>query len=120
MTARYQYTTYGHEPGTYEDHQVDLDGPFYHGSRSRALRAGSLITAGRRRNGWGDEDPRKTSHVYLTGDLETARAYADAARGAVYEVEPTGVITPDGSGGNEAYKTADPLRVVRRIGGVSW
>jgi GNAT superfamily N-acetyltransferase/ribosomal protein L37AE/L43A len=104
-----KYTTYG--PEGYVDKERQVEGPLYHGSRSKSLDTGDLITPKRKPNPWGDEGPKST-HVYFTENLSTAQSYADQAGGHVYEVEPTGEFHTDYNG--EDYKSPHPLRVLRR------
>jgi DNA-directed RNA polymerase subunit M/transcription elongation factor TFIIS len=105
-----KYTTYGPDGG-YVDKEREVEGPLYHGSRSKRLAEGDLIVPGRKTNPWGDEGA-KSKHVFFTQNLSTAQSYADDAGGHVYEVEPTGEFATDYNG--EDYKTHHPLRVVRR------
>lgn len=104
-----KYITYG--PEGYIDKERQIEGPLYHGSRSKSLDTGDLITPKRKPNPWGDEGPKST-HVYFTDRPEVAQDYADQAGGYVYEVEPTGEIKPDYQGSD--YKSPHPLRVLRR------
>lgn len=105
-----KYTTYGPDGG-YVDKEREVEGPLYHGSRSKSLDTGDLIVPGRKTNPWGDEGA-KSKHVFFTQNLSTAQSYADDAGGHVYEVEPTGEFATDYNG--EDYKTKHPLRVLRR------
>lgn len=110
--AKYPWTHERYTPTGYETVQSELEGPLYHGSRSKRLKPGDLITPGRKTNPWGDEGP-KSKWVHFTTDHDNARGYADEAGGHVYEVEPTGDFQM-GYHGTE-YKTTDPLRVIRRV-----
>lgn len=102
---------YGPEGG-YIERTYTIDGPLYHGGRSKRLTTGSEIRTGMKTNPWGDEGA-KSQFVHFTTRLETAQLYADQAGGSVYEVEPTGEIR-FGCGGDE-YKSDAPLRVVRKV-----
>lgn len=106
-----KYTTYGPNGG-YVDKETEIEGPLFHGSRSRRLQPGDLITKGRKPNEWGDQGP-KSQYVHFTTRHDTARSYADQAGGHVYEVEPTGEFSMDYNG--DDYKTKHPLRVVRVV-----
>lgn len=108
-----KYTTYGPNGG-YVDKEREVEGPLYHGSRSKRLREDDLIVPGRKTNPWGDEGA-KSKHVFFTENLATAQSYADDAGGHVYEVEPTGEFHTDYNG--EDYRTQHPLRVVRKVTG---
>lgn len=102
----------------YEDVIRTVEGPLFHGGRSR-LAVGRLLTVGRRTNSWGDEGDR-SSHIYFTEHLSTAVEYARKCDGTgyVYEVEPTGAFRTDYSPGD--FKTADPLRIVRVVPTSEW
>lgn len=113
MTATiYRWTGETYGPTGYERKDFYVRGPLYHGSRSRRLGPGDMLTAGQRTNPWGDEGVR-SRFVHFTTNLHTAAAYAEQAGGAVYEVVPTGDFR-QGYDGNE-YKSEHPLRVVRKI-----
>jgi hypothetical protein len=101
----------------YEDVEDEIEGPLYHGSRSKSLQPGDMITKGRKTNPWGDQGP-KSQTVHFTVHHDTARDYADQAGGHVYEVEPTGEFKHDYSGGD--FKTVHPLRVVRMVPRSEW
>jgi hypothetical protein len=101
----------------YEDVEDEIEGPLFHGSRSKRLQPGDMITKGRKTNPWGDQGP-KSQTVHFTVHHDTARDYADQAGGHVYEVEPTGEFKHDYSGGD--FKTAHPLRVVRMVPRSEW
>jgi len=108
----WRYQTHGPEGG-YVSKEQQVTGPFYHGSRSKRLREGSQVTVGHPTNAWGDEGPRSQFNHFTT-DLTGARDYARDAGGHVYEVAPTGEVK-GGYNGDE-WKSAHPLRVIRRVG----
>jgi hypothetical protein len=110
--ATWRYLAQNPDGTRYEERAAELSGPFFHGSRSSRIRPEAMITPGRQTNNWGDVRGRST-HVYLTTDPQCAASYAKALGGAVYEVEPTGALAMDYSGGD--YKTTSPLRVIRRV-----
>lgn len=107
----WRYQTYGPDGG-YVDREQEVEGPFYHGSRSKRLREGDEVATGRKTNAWGDEGS-ESQWVHFTTDLGKAREYASQAGGHVYEVEPTGEVK-GGYLGDE-WKSQAPLRVRRRI-----
>lgn len=111
-----KYMTYAPEGG-YVDKEREVEGPLYHGSRSKRLVEGDHITPGRKTNPWGDEG-NKSQHVFFTTELRTAADYARDAGGHVYEVEPTGEFSSDYSAGD--YKTKHPLKVVRKLDHSEW
>jgi ribosomal protein S18 acetylase RimI-like enzyme/2'-5' RNA ligase len=115
----HEYETMG--PTGYETNRKRVHGPFYHGGRAK-LGPGGLITPGRKPNSWGDEfDERGRSiHTYFATDPSTAASYARSTKGHMYEVEPTGESKRDGSGGDGAFKSKHPLRVIRRIPPEEW
>lgn len=110
--AKYPWTHERYTPTGYETVHDELEGPLYHGSRSKRLKEGDLITPGRKTNPWGDEGP-KSQYVHFTTDHDAARDYADMAGGHVYEVEPTGEFRQGYNGGE--FKSSEPLRVVRKV-----
>lgn len=108
--ATYNYRQTVQTSVGYEEREFVIEGPLYHGGR---LNRTGTITRGRRTNPWGDEGAKST-HVYFTTDLETARQYAEKIpNGRVYEVEPTGAFRKDYAPCD--YKTEHPLRVVREV-----
>lgn len=108
FTWRYQTQT----STGYEDRERLVEGPFYHGSRSKKLREGDTVRPGFKTNNWGDEG-EKASHVHFSTNLAGAASYAREAGGHVYEVEPTGEVQGGYSG--EEFKSQHPLRVIRRV-----
>jgi hypothetical protein len=104
--------------GDYAEETRTIAGPFYHGGRAR-VRPGALLTAGRKPNSWGDTFDRRGNsvYVYFSAERDTAESYTRAlgARGHLYEVAPTGEISMDNGGGDGAFKTVHPLRVIREI-----
>jgi hypothetical protein len=94
----------------YEDAEDEIEGPLFHGSRSKRLKPGDMITPGRKTNPWGDQG-NKSQTVHFTVHHQTAKDYADQAGGHIYEVEPTGVFKHDYSSGD--FKSDHPLRVLR-------
>lgn len=87
---------------------------FYHGTNAR-LEPGSYLSA-RGANSYGRaESGSRSGYVYATTDLEQAWTYArsrtsaadgqwhEGHAGHVYQVQPTGKVTPD----PEGYSTAD-------------
>jgi len=108
-------TATGYEPTT-----MTITGPLFHGGRA-SLAPGALIAPGRRPNSWGDT-PGRSTHVFFSTELDTSLSYAHrlGTRGRLYEVEPTGAFTFDSCGGPGAFKTAEPLRVVREVPRDEW
>lgn len=112
LAAKYPIKYTRQTSNGYEDVEDEIEGPLYHGSRSKGLDTGDMITTKRKANSWGDEGP-KSQHVFFTQHYDTAKSYADQAGGHVYEVEPTGEFKHDYSSGD--YKTKHPLKVVRVV-----
>jgi GNAT superfamily N-acetyltransferase len=110
MAAKYPIKYTRMTQNGYEDAEDEIEGPLYHGSRSKRLKPGDEITIGRRTNPWGDSG-NKSDKVHFTVHHDTARDYADQAGGHVYEVEPTGPFAHDYSSGD--FKSYHPLRVLR-------
>ncbi len=127
----------GHDPGATEpaepyeavtfDRCSHVEGPFFHGTRSR-FAAGDLLVPGHRSN---YHEGRISNHVYFAALLEPAVWGAELAvalagvpaRGHVYVVEPTGPFEDDPSVTNtrfpgnvtRSYRTRHPLRVVEEL-----
>ena len=116
----WSHETYGPQ-GDYVTKHDTVEGPFYHGGRAN-LRPGGMIKPGQRPNSWGDTfDARGRSvHTYFAHEPETAAAYARETGGHMYEVEPTGKVTFDGSGGDGSWRSEHPLRVIRKIPPAEW
>ena len=104
------------EGGAYVERTFTVAGPLYHGG-GRRLRTGDDIRPGRKAQR-GDCTGLRSPVVYFTTDRATAAAYARESGGHVYEVEPSGPFTMDRSGAD--FKTAAPLRVVRRLLPEEW
>jgi len=104
----------------YERRTETITAPLFHGGRAR-LAPGELITPGRKPNSWGDT-PGRSTHVYFTTERDTSLSYAHrlGSCGRLYEVEPTGTFTFDACGGTGAFKSAEPLRVVREVPREEW
>jgi len=98
--------------GGYAEREELVQGPFYHGSRSKRLGEGAELTPGRKTNGWGDEGS-KSQWVHFTTDLGGAAEYARQAGGHVYEVEPHGDVQMGYSGSD--WKSKGVLRVRRVV-----
>jgi 8-oxo-dGTP diphosphatase len=98
--------------GGYAEREELVQGPFYHGSRSRRLGEGAELAPGRKTNGWGDEGA-KSQWVHFTTDLGGAAEYARQAGGHVYEVEPHGDVQMGYSGSE--WKSKGTLRVRRVV-----
>lgn len=103
--------------------QVDDSGPFFHGTKAD-LRAGDLLTPGRRSNfGAG----LTANFVYLTATMDAAIWGAELALGEgpgrIYRVEPTGALENDPNltdkrfPGNptRSYRTTAPIRVIEEV-----
>jgi hypothetical protein len=112
----YTYAQTVQESGAYVDREFTVTGPLYHGG-GRRLRSGDDIRPGRTGQR-GDYAGQRSPVVYFTTRLDTAAAYADASGGHVFEVEPAGAFTMDRSG--DDFKTAAPLRVLRRLDRSEW
>lgn len=103
------------------------EGPFFHGTTAR-LRAGDLLTAGRRSN---YRPEIVMNHIYFTALIDgaglAAEIAAELAGGAalprVYQVEPTGEFEDDPNvtdkkfPGNptRSFRSTAPLRVVSEV-----
>jgi len=101
-----------------------VEGPFYHGTKSR-LEVGDHLRPG---HGSNFHDGRTSNNIYFSAILETAVWGAELAtalsgtgeRGHIYLVEPTGPFEDDPNvtnkkfAGNitQSYRTRDPLQVV--------
>lgn len=112
-----------HVPVTYErcDH---IDGPFYHGTKSK-LAVGDELVPG---HGSNFQAGRVSNNIYFTALVETAAWGAELAtalagsgeRGHIYVVEPLGPFEDDPNVTNkrfpgnvtQSYRTRHPLRVV--------
>lgn len=96
----------------YEDRQVDVTGPFFHGSRCSLLEPGEFLEPGHATNAWGDEG-KFSRYIHFTDRLDIAEQYAEAADGSVYEVWPEGDFTMGYT--DSEFKSTAPLRVVREV-----
>ena len=115
-----------HVPVTY-DSCVQVEGPFYHGTKS-ALDPGTELVPGYASN---FQEGRVANHIYFTTVVETAvwgaelaTALADTRdRGHIYVVEPLGPFEDDPNVTNKrfpgnptrSYRTRHPLRVVAEL-----
>lgn len=98
-------------------------GPFFHGTKAE-LRAGDLLTAGRRSN---YRPEIIMNHIYFTAVRDGAGLAAELAAGdgtpRVYQVEPTGEFENDPNvtdkkfPGNptRSYRSSEPLRVIAEV-----
>lgn len=109
------------------DNFGDVEGPFYHGTKSR-LEVGDMLVAGRASN---FEEGRTSNNIYFTAVLETAVWGAELATaltgvegpGHIYVVEPTGPFEDDPNVTNKrfpgnptkSYRTREPLMVVGEV-----
>ncbi len=112
MSLRVKYRVVIQTPDGYETVTKSARGPFYHGGRAR-VRPGGLIKPGHRTNGWGDFRGRSV-YVFFSASRSVAESYQRSTGGYLYEVEPTGEITPDTD--PDSFKTEHPLRVIARVG----
>jgi ribosomal protein S18 acetylase RimI-like enzyme len=105
----------------YESRRDVVHGPFYHGGTAR-LAPGGMLKPGRKPNPWGDEfnDTGRSVHTHFATEPSTAISYARSSGGHLYEIEPTGEVHYDGSGGAGSYKSKHPLRVLRRVPPEEW
>lgn len=103
---------------------VQVDGPFYHGTKAK-LAVGDLLTTGHLSH---FEKGRALKHVYFSALLEPAIWGAELAmalsgldgRGYIYIVEPTGPFEDDPNLTNKkfpgnptkSYRTSAPLKVM--------
>lgn len=99
------------------------EGPFFHGTKAE-LRAGDLLTAGRRSN---YRPEIIMNHIYFTAVRDGAGLAAELAAGdgtpRVYQVEPTGEFENDPNvtdkkfPGNptRSYRSSEPLRVIAEV-----
>ena len=110
-------------PVTHE-HCRHIEGPFYHGTKSR-MAVGEYLIAGQRSN---FEDGRISNHVYFSAKLESAIWGAELAvalanasgRGCIYVVRPTGTFEDDPNLTNKkfpgnptrSYRTREPVEIV--------
>jgi hypothetical protein len=104
---------------------VPVEGPFYHGTKSK-LAPGDLITPGYRSNYGGSR--RTSAWVYMSATLSPwgAELAAGDGPGRIYIVEPTGPIEDDPDltdkrfPGNptRSYRSRLPLRVIGEV--VDW
>ena len=113
-------------PVTY-DHCGQVEGPFFHGTRS-ALEIGAELVPG---FGSNYQDGRVSNHLYFSALVDTAAWGAELAtalagsteRGRIYVVEPLGPFEDDPNvtdkrfPGNptQSYRTRQPLRVVGEV-----
>jgi rifampin ADP-ribosylating transferase len=113
-------------PVTHDD-CGNVEGPFYHGTRTR-FAPGDLLIPGRASN---YEAGRVSNNVYFAAALEPAIWGAELAtalagsegRGHVYIVEPTGTFEDDPNLTNKrfpgnptkSYRTRAPLRIVGEV-----
>lgn len=115
-----------HVPVTFDrcDH---VDGPFFHGTKSK-LQPGDSLDPGRESN---FQQDRRSNHVYFAGLVETAVWGAELAtalggvdeRGHVYVVEPVGPFEDDPNVTNkrfpgnptQSYRTPHAVRVVGEV-----
>ena len=104
-----------------------VEGPFYHGTRTR-FQPGDLLVPGQASN---FEAGRVSNNVYFSALLEPAVWGAELAvalagaegRGHVYIVEPTGTFEDDPNLTNKrfpgnptrSYRTRAPLRIVGEV-----
>lgn len=118
--ATYTYDVTVQTSTGYELQTCTITGPLFHGGRA-SLVPGQLINPGRKPNSWGDT-PGRSTHVYFSTERDTSLSYSHrlGARGRLYEVELTGAFTFDACGGPGAFKTAEPLRVVREVPRAEW
>ena len=117
-----------HTPVSY-DSCSQVDGPFYHGTKS-SLEVGAELVPG---YGSNFQDGRVSNNIYFTGLVETAAWGAELAtalagsldRGHIYVVEPMGPFEDDPNVTNkrfpgnptQSYRTRQPLRVVAELDG---
>ncbi len=115
-----------HIPVTY-DSCAQVEGPFYHGTRS-ALPVGDELVAG---YGSNYQDGRVSRNIYFSALAETAAWGAELAtalagsgeRGHIYVVEPLGPFEDDPNVTNkrfpgnptQSYRTRHPLRIVAEL-----
>ena len=104
-----------------------IDGPFYHGTKSR-FEAGDELVPG---HGSNFQDGRVSNNIYFSALVDTAAWGAELAmalagsgeRGHIYLVEPTGPFEDDPNVTNkrfpgnitQSYRTRHPLRVVDEV-----
>jgi rifampin ADP-ribosylating transferase len=104
-----------------------VEGPFYHGTKTR-FQPGDLLIPGHASN---FEEGRVSNNVYFSATLEAAIWGAElatalggaAGRGHVYLVEPTGTFEDDPNLTNKrfpgnptrSYRTRAPLRIVAEV-----
>jgi len=109
------------------DHYEHIEGPFYHGTKSK-LEPGTELTPG---FGSNFQDGRVSNNIYFTALVDTAAWGAQLAaalggvegRGHIYIVEPLGPFEDDPNVTNkrfpgnptQSYRTRDPLRVVAEL-----
>jgi Rifampin ADP-ribosyl transferase len=115
-----------HVPVTYENYD-DIEGPFYHGTKSVVAIGDELV------HGYGSnfQQGRVSNNIYFTGLVETAAWGAELAtalagvadRGHIYEVQPLGPFEDDPNVTNkkfpgnptQSYRTRSALRVVGEV-----
>lgn len=113
-------------PVTFDRHD-HIEGPFFHGTKSRVEVGDHLVP------GFGSnfQEGRVANNIYFAALLETAVWGAELAtalagsneRGHIYVVEPTGPFEDDPNVTNkrfpgnvtQSYRTRDPLRVVGEV-----
>jgi len=104
-----------------------IDGPSYHGTKSR-FEAGDELVPG---HGSNFQDGRVSNNIYFSALVDTAAWGAELAmalagsgeRGHIYLVEPTGPFEDDPNVTNkrfpgnitQSYRTRHPLRVVDEV-----
>lgn len=107
----------------------DVEGPFYHGTKS-LLEVGDLLVPGRPSN---FEEGRLSNNIYFTAVLDTAVWGAELAmalaglegQGHIYIVEPLGTFEDDPNVTNKrfpgnptkSYRTREPMRVIDELDG---
>jgi rifampin ADP-ribosylating transferase len=105
----------------------NVEGPFYHGTKTR-FQPGDLLVPGQASN---FEEGRVSNNVYFSATLEAAIWGAELAtalggaegRGHIYIVEPTGTFEDDPNLTNKrfpgnptrSYRTRAPLRIVGEV-----
>jgi|SRR5580704_3650429 hypothetical protein len=90
---------------------------FYHGTKTRFTPGEDMIYPGYDRVSGKVGTPRP--YAYMTHELDTARGYAERAKGAgeprVYQVNPLGSYEYDPHQPGASFRSADALRVIREV-----